>query len=186
MAGARYGGRPVYFSDVIVRRDSRFRHFTDLRGASWAYNEPGSHSGYHVTRYHLARLGETGRYFGRIVGSGNHARSLELILAGAVDASAIDSTVLEWVLAGDSTLASRLRVIETLGPSPSPPLIVAGEQGMALREQLRASLMALPATAEGRSILAAGGLARFAAVADSDYDAIRAMAEVAQAAPDFV
>ena len=25
-AGARYGGRPVYFSDVIVRRDSRFRH----------------------------------------------------------------------------------------------------------------------------------------------------------------
>lgn len=186
MTGARYGGRPVYFSDVIVRRDSRFRHFTDLRGASWAYNEPGSHSGYHVTRYHLARLGETGRYFGRIVGSGNHARSLELILAGAVDASAIDSTVLEWVLAGDSTLASRLRVIETLGPSPSPPLIVAGEQGMALREQLRASLLALPTTAEGRSILAAGGLARFAAVADGDYDAIRAMAEVAQAAPDFV
>jgi phosphonate transport system substrate-binding protein len=93
---------------------------------------------------------------------------------------------LEWVLAGDSTLASRLRVIETLGPSPSPPLIVAGEQGMALREQLRASLLALPTTAEGRSILAAGGLARFAAVADGDYDAIRAMAEVAQAAPDFV
>ena len=57
---------------------------------------------------------------------------------------------------------------------------------MALREQLRASLLALPATAKGRSILAVGGLARFAAVGDSDYDAIRAMAEVAQAAPDFV
>lgn len=186
MAGARYGGRPVYFSDVVVRRDSRFQSFGDLRGASWAYNEPGSHSGYHVTRYHLARLGETERYFGRIVGSGSHARSLELVLAGAVDASAIDSTVLEWALAGDPTLASRLRVIETLGPSPSPPLIVAGEQGLALCEQLRASLLALPATAEGLSILAVGGLARFAAAANSDYDAIRAMAEVAQTAPDFV
>src|SRR3954452_19142324 len=35
--GARYGGRPIYFSDVIVRRDSPFRRFADLRGRSWAY-----------------------------------------------------------------------------------------------------------------------------------------------------
>ncbi len=30
--GARYQDRPVYFSDVIVRRDSPFRSFDDLRG----------------------------------------------------------------------------------------------------------------------------------------------------------
>src|SRR5262245_52776583 len=36
LRGARYGGRPVYFSDVIVRRESRFRSFADLRGARWA------------------------------------------------------------------------------------------------------------------------------------------------------
>ena len=98
MAGARYGGRPIYFSDVVVRRDSRFQSFADLRGASWATNEPGSQSGYHVTRYHLARLGEMGRYFGRAVASGGHARSLQMVLAGEVDASAIDSTVLELSL----------------------------------------------------------------------------------------
>ncbi|MEJ2750807.1 MAG: PhnD/SsuA/transferrin family substrate-binding protein [Anaerolineae bacterium] len=46
MAGARYQDRPVYFSDVVVHRDSPFRRFADLRGASWAYNEPGSQSGY--------------------------------------------------------------------------------------------------------------------------------------------
>src|SRR5947209_6221788 len=27
-SGARYGGRPVYFSDVVVRRDSVFRSFS--------------------------------------------------------------------------------------------------------------------------------------------------------------
>lgn len=208
MAAKRYGGRPIYFSDVVVRRDSRFQSFADLRGASWAYNEPGSQSGYHVTRYHLARLGETGRYFGRVVGSGGHLRSLELVLAGTIDASAIDSTVLEWAMALDKTLAPRLRVIETLGPSPSPPLVVAGQRGLALREELRAALLALPdaptgqptgspgcqpvaalpdtATAEGQTLLALGRLARFAAVEDSDYDPIRIMAQVAQAAPDFV
>jgi phosphonate transport system substrate-binding protein len=186
MAGARYDGRPVYFSDVVVRRDSRFHSFADLRGASWAYNEPGSHSGYHVTRYHLAQLGETGRYFGRIVGSGSHARSLELVLSGEIDASAIDSTVLEWAIAHDPTLAQRLRVIDTLGPSPSPPLVVAGERGRALREPLRVALLALPETAGGQALLALGGLARFAAVEDGDYDPIRTMAKVAQLAPDFV
>lgn len=54
MEAARYQGRPIYFSDVIVRHDSRFHTFADLRGASWAYNEPGSHSGYNLTCYWLA------------------------------------------------------------------------------------------------------------------------------------
>lgn len=186
MAEARYGGRPIYFSDVVVGRDSRFHSFADLRGASWAYNEPGSQSGYHVTRTHLARLGETGRYFGRAVASGGHARSLQMVLAGEIDASAIDSTVLEWAVAHDPVLAERLRVIETLGPSPIPPLVVAGEKGLALREPLRAALLALPETADGRAILALGGLARFVMVKDGDYDAIREMKAVAQHAADFV
>jgi phosphonate transport system substrate-binding protein len=34
---ARYEDRPVYFSDVIVRRDSPFRAFGDLRGRSWSW-----------------------------------------------------------------------------------------------------------------------------------------------------
>jgi phosphonate transport system substrate-binding protein len=38
--GERYLDRPVYFSDIVVRRDRPFRSFFDLRGASWAYNEP--------------------------------------------------------------------------------------------------------------------------------------------------
>ena len=186
MAGARCGGRPFYFPDVDVRRDSRFQSFADLRGASWAYNERGSQSGYHVTLYHLARLGEVGRYFGRTFGSGGHARSLRMVLAGEVDASAIDSTVLEWELARAPELTARIRVIETLGPSPIPPLVVSGGRGLAVREQARAALLALADTAKGRAILTLGGLERFAAVTDSDYDSIREMAEVAQIAENFV
>ena len=51
MRGERYGGRPVYFSDVVVHRDSAIASFADLRGASWAYNEPRSHSGHNVVRH---------------------------------------------------------------------------------------------------------------------------------------
>jgi len=36
LMGERYHDRPLYFSDVIVDRDSRFRSFLDLRGRSSA------------------------------------------------------------------------------------------------------------------------------------------------------
>ena len=49
LAGERYGGRPVYYSDVIVRHDSPITSLEELRGCSWAYNEPASHSGHTVT-----------------------------------------------------------------------------------------------------------------------------------------
>jgi ABC-type phosphate/phosphonate transport system substrate-binding protein len=58
--GARYHDRPVYYSDAVVRRDRPFQSFFDLHGASWAYNEPRSHSGYNVVRAHLADMGSAG------------------------------------------------------------------------------------------------------------------------------
>src|SRR5262249_34706846 len=110
--------RPIYFSDVIVHADSPFFTFEDLRGTRWAYNEPHSHSGYQVVRYFLATRGLDGTFFADVTASGAHEKSVKRILRGEVDASAIDSTVLEMLFARDATLASRLRNIETLGPSP--------------------------------------------------------------------
>lgn len=46
-------------------------------------------------------------------------------------------------------------------------------------------LDALPDAAAGRAILALGGLERFAAVTDSDYDPIRTMAEAAKGVANF-
>jgi phosphonate transport system substrate-binding protein len=175
MAGKRYRDQPIYFSDVVVRADSRFHRFSDLRGASWAYNEPGSQSGYHVTRHHLARIGEREQFFGRVLCSGAHVRSLAMVIAGEVDASAIDSTVLEWELARHPALAEQIRVIETLGPSPIPPLVVSTRLSPAVIDNLRNSLLILHTSAVGRRLLTEGRLARFAAVEDADYDAIRKM-----------
>jgi len=59
LQGERYRDLPIYFSDVIVRRDSPYHVFADLRGCRWAYNDPNSHSGYNITRSTLVRLGET-------------------------------------------------------------------------------------------------------------------------------
>ncbi len=96
--GERYQDRPVYFSDVVVRRDRPFQTFFDLRGASWAYNEPRSHSGFNAVRAYLAGFGERDNFFGAVVESGAHHASLEMVLSGQIDGAAIDSTVLEWLV----------------------------------------------------------------------------------------
>jgi phosphonate transport system substrate-binding protein len=124
MAAPRYQDRPIYFSDVVVRSESPYRSFDQLRGAAWAYNEPRSHSGYNLTRYHLSAVSPHQTFFSRVIEAGSHERALRLVLRGRVDASAIDSTVLETELANQPDIASRLRVIEALGPGPIPPWVV--------------------------------------------------------------
>jgi phosphonate transport system substrate-binding protein len=179
MAGTRYGGEPVYFSDVVVRRESAFRSFADLRGAAWAYNEPASHSGYEVVRYHLATLGERAGYFGRAVEAGSHQNALKLILEGQVDGAAVDSTVLEEEFRRSPALAGQIRVVETLGPSPIPPWVIHRSVPPGQREAIRAALLSMHDDPAGQVTLAEGHLARFVQVSGHDYDPIREMARLA-------
>jgi phosphonate transport system substrate-binding protein len=175
LRGPRYGGHPIYFSDVIVRRDSRFQTFADLRGASWAYNEASSHSGFGVVCYYLARLGETHNYFRHVIEAGWHERSIRLVAAGTVDAAAIDSQVLAVALRDHPELARKLRVIDTLGPSTIQPVVAAARLPEALKMQLRTLLVELHRSRAARAALAHGYVERFVAMEDSDYDDIRAM-----------
>ena len=105
----------------MVRRDSGFRVFDDLRGSSWAYNEPLSHSGFNVVRAYLAGFGHSQGFFREVVESGSHIGSIEMILNGRMEASAIDTTVLDWVIDQRPEVGAQIRVIETIGPSPILP-----------------------------------------------------------------
>ena len=180
MAAERYLDQPIYFSDVIVRQESRYQRFTDLRGARWAYNEPHSHSGYNITRYSLAQLGASEGFFGQVIQAGSHQRSIRMVLEGAVDAAAIDSTVLEIERDDDAVLGMALRVVGSLGPSPSPPLVISRHVPGSLRAEIRQLLLEMDQEQQGRRILQAGRMRRYAAVSDGDYDLIREMTRAAE------
>jgi len=179
MRAPRYAGRPVYFSDIVVRRDSVARSFADLRGSRWGFNEPRSHSGYNIVRYQLARLGQRRDYFGAVVETGAHQRTLRMIADGRLDASAVDSVVLEVELRRQPSLRSHLRIVETWGPSPAPPWVISRRLPVALRQALRRAMLGMHREPAGRAILREARMARFAAVTDHDYDPIRRMASIA-------
>lgn len=187
LQGERYGGRPIYFSDVIVRKrpDNPLRSFADLRGCVWAYNEPESHSGYNVTRYRLVQMGETRGFFGRVMEAGFHQRAIRLVGRGAVDASAIDSQVLAIELRDHPELAARVEVIDALGPATIQPVVAASRLPASLKDELRAVLVSMANDPAARNRLAHGFVERFVPVTDATYDDIRAMLAAAEAV-DFL
>ena len=175
LQGTRYGGRPIYFSDVIVRGDSPYYSFADLRGCTWSYNDPDSQSGYGITRYTLAAMRETRGYFGKVVEAGFHQESIRLVCEGQVDASAIDSQVLALAMRDDPRLHDRLRIIHSLGPSTIQPVVAARHLPEDLRAQMSRLLCEMSGDPLIRERLAEGLFERFVAVRDSDYDDIRQM-----------
>jgi phosphonate transport system substrate-binding protein len=179
LRGVRYGGRPIYFSDVIVHRECPCHSFAELRGRSWAYNESHSQSGYGITRYVLACTGAAKGYFGRVIEAGWHERAVHLVATGACDAAAIDSHLLAVMLCAEPDLAKELRVIETLGPSTIPPIVVSRRLPRPVKSKLRHTFLTLGDDPAARPRLATALVERFVPVRDRDYDDIRQMREVA-------
>jgi phosphonate transport system substrate-binding protein len=180
--GERYRQHPIYFSDVIARRDSGIECFLDLRGRSWAYNEPLSHSGYGITRYHLVTLGETNGFFGEVVEAGFHQEAIDMVVRGEIDGSAIDSQVLAIALRDRPELADLLRVVDALGPSTIQPVAVSRRVPADMREAIRDIIVAMAESPAGRDSLALGLIDRFVPVGPTSYDDIRMMLEACEKA----
>lgn len=169
----RYHDCPIYFSDVIVRADSPFQTFNDLRGCKFAYNQTTSFSGYVLVQHHLLTLGLRDDFFAEWVESGSHAASMDGVENGVADAAAIDSVVLEMELAQRPKRRQVFRVVESLGPAGMPPVIISTRLPEGTRGRVSRALLDMHADERGREILRRGGVRRFAPVGDKDYDDIR-------------
>lgn len=173
----RAAGEPVYFSDVIVRRESPFLTFEDLRGGVLAYNDACSLSGYYCLLQEFERTDPHRTEPTTLLRSGSHLRSMDLVTEGRADAAAIDSNVLALRLAAEPTLRVRLRVVDSLGPYPIQPVVVRSDLEDWLKIALRDCILSWPDTARGREELSALGLRRFAPVDEAHYEPERAALE---------
>lgn len=183
LVGRRYGGRPVYFSEVVVRADSPYRSFADLAGTAWAYNEPFSHSGFMVALHRLATAGLDASFIGEWVETGFHDDALRAVIDGRAEWAAIDSQVLQLWRRADPAIRRGLRSLEQLGPSVIQP-VVASTRRLSARErrEILSVLVELDGDALGRAVLAASGIRRFVSVADAAYDDIRRKVSVVRSA----
>jgi len=171
----RYQGNPIYFSDIVTRRDSHLASFDDLQGCVWGYNENTSHSGWNIVWHSLLERGKTHDYFGKLIKTGSHLRSLEMVLRGDIDAVAIDSHVLDLLRVRDANLGTRLRVIDTLGPSSIPPVVVSKSLSASLKHEIERILLSMHHHPRTAVVLRRGLIEKFVPVSDDHYRPIHDM-----------
>jgi ABC-type phosphate/phosphonate transport system substrate-binding protein len=79
-----------YCSLIVVSEDNPANGLEELRGSACAYSRRHSHSGYNAIRAAVAPLVDGGAFFSRVVESGGHPVSIELVATGQADVCAVD------------------------------------------------------------------------------------------------
>lgn len=177
MQASRYQNCAVYFSDIIVAVNSKFYSFADLKGKSFCYNDPGSNSGYNLVRQRLIKSHYSPSFFGQVMQSGSHQNSLRWIVEGLAECAAIDSTVLEQELRDFPQLSDHLRIIDTVGPCPMPPVVATQRLGSAFLETLQTALC--EPDRELQAVMKRSHIQGYVTVQSQDYQAIASIYDTA-------
>lgn len=173
MQAVRYQNHPVYFSDVIVNADSDLETFNQLVNTRFCYNDRGSNSGYNLLRHYMLQNQYPAAFFSQVLPSGSHQQSIRWVVEAKADCAAIDSTVLEQEIRQRPKLSQQLRVVEAIGPSPMPPIVVAQRLGSVWIDRLQTAL--LQPDAELQLQMQQAGVQRFVTVQSADYAGLAQM-----------
>ncbi|NIA07431.1 MAG: phosphate/phosphite/phosphonate ABC transporter substrate-binding protein [Actinobacteria bacterium] len=161
---------------IIVPRDSSVLEWDDLKGKTMAFTDPESNTGSLVPRAALITRGyKPAEFFGKIIFTGSHDRSVRAVANCVVDAAAVDSLVFYPMINKDPSLSKKVRVIWTSEPFGPPAIVVPTNLDAGLKAALRQVLFSFHKTSEGSEILAAMGIERFRPPRKDDYDSAYAL-----------
>src|SRR6266508_131834 len=181
----RYGRRPVYCTDFVVRADSELEHLRDAFGKRIGWTATHSQSGFNAVRHHLLgyRHDKSERLFAASIGPlATPRRVIDAVLERAIDVGPLDSYVHDLLQRHEPGTAAKLRTIESTVMTPIPPLIASRATPPDPIERLRRTLLAAATEPEAASILESLLLAGFALVEAADYDRLLLQAREAAAA----
>lgn len=155
-------GQATYYSALVVREDSRFRSIDDLRGASVAWVDPTSTSGYVIPRYLVLQRGhDPSTFFSRQVFAGQHDAAVFALQRGQVDVAAVwadppDERTGAWTRYTANRPGPRLRPLVYSPPVPSDAIATPESFARAhplLVRNVSSALVAIGQSEEGRDIL---------------------------------
>ena len=167
---------PSYYSLTVVRRDSGHRRFEDAAAGRMAFADPLSLSG-HIYPLALAlqRDLEPRAVLGHALHTYSHDNSIHAVADGIVDGAAVDSLVWDYEVLHDPEIVRNLRIVHRSPSLAIQPIVVPRSLDPALRDQIRAALLSLDESTEGRRILDGLGLISFELPAPDLYDDTQAL-----------
>lgn len=134
------GGRAVYRSDLIVRRDAPFATLEDTFLGRIGWTVEHSHSGFNALRHHLLRYRTADRPQVYRAVSGNLVtarRILDDVLSGAIDIGPLDGYWHMLIAAYKPELTTEIRVLASTDVAPMPAFVAAKGADPNVVERLR-------------------------------------------------
>jgi len=169
-------GKPIYYSYILVHKDSPINNFSELRGKVFAFTDPKSNSGKLVPTYILAQMKETPeKYFSRVEYTYGHDKSIRAVAEKIVDGAAVDSLIWEYSAIKKPELTGQTRIITRSAPYGIPPVVVRSGLDPEIRKNLKKILLSATDDPEGREILKGMMIDAFIDGDDKNYDSIREM-----------
>lgn len=170
-----YGGT-VYYSYIIVPKESKAKNLDDLKGTSFAFTDPLSNTGKLVPEYLIARKGESSKtFFSKTVFSGSHDKSILAVADNLVDGAAVDSLIWDYLNKTKPQITGKTRILLKSEPYAIPPFVVHPAMDPVLKEKLRTVLLNAHTKPKGKELLDKMMTEQYVPIADSAYDSIRAM-----------
>lgn len=133
-------GAGEYNSVFAVRTDDSRNTLAEFQGATFAYNEAMSQSGWAAPMLHAR---DSGVCFGRFIKTGGHAFSAQAVATGKADIAGLDA--LSWkLMQAHDAFAKGLKVIAVTPPTPVLPYITSRTTNIArLRTAMTEAITAL-------------------------------------------
>jgi len=156
--------QPSYYGLIVVRADSGI---TDLNGATFAYVDVGSTSGYLVPSTYIMREGIE---LGEVLFAGSHYAVIEAVKNGSVAAGAIADNRYALALEKGIIAEGELTILWESDPIPNCPIAVRKDMDESLKVQLVEAFLSAPQElVEGCGV----GETGYVVMSDSDYDFVR-------------
>lgn len=176
LAAPEVSGKTVYYSLIIVNRDSPIKSFRELRGKTFAFTDPLSNTGTLVPTYMLARMHETpASFFKEHIFTNKHDMSIKMVADKLIDGAAVDSLVWEYMNRKNPGVTSRTKIVEKSPPYGIPPVVVSRSVDPETRKLLSDLFLNAHKDEEGGKILKGMMIDRFVPATDRAYDSVREM-----------
>ena len=179
-AGVRPGEKDAgYYAYFVVKKDSKIKKFTDIKGKVLSLNSIGSTSGDLIPQVELAKINLSTTNeddFENVFYAGSHDACLLAVLNNKSDVCGMSSRNFEARLADNTFKKEDVRIIHKSDRVPPPPL--AFSKRIPLEDRNKIKKAVLEAHIHGEVGGYGGKMSHYISVKDADYDVLRKVVEL--------
>ena len=174
-AGVRPGEKDAgYYAYFVVKKDSKIKKFSDVKGKVLSLNSIGSTSGDLIPQVELAKINLSTANeddFKSVFYAGSHNACLLAVLNNKSDVCGMSSRNYEARLADNTFKEEQVRIIHKSDRVPPPPL--AYSKRIPIEDRIKIKNAVLEAHKHGKIGGYGGEMSHYISVKDSDYDVLR-------------